>query len=133
MMHGQPNIKFGTAQQAEQIHRYKNIKTKVYKTNAAIWYNKTCRLKHLTPNYISIKINGHHQQCQKTNRAATQYRLNQDMKFLYIIKQKLNEQLYKAHLECAATWKNIRNLIQSVTDKNHNNTWKVTTPILTRN
>jgi hypothetical protein len=57
-MHGQHNIKFSNAQQAKQIHRYKNIKLKLYKTNAAIWYNKTCRHKQLTPNYISIKING---------------------------------------------------------------------------
>jgi len=28
-----------------QTHQYKNIKTKLYKTNGAIWYNKTCRLK----------------------------------------------------------------------------------------
>jgi hypothetical protein len=42
----------------EQTHQYKNIKTKLYKNNAAIWYNKTCRMKQLTPSYISIKVNG---------------------------------------------------------------------------
>ena len=30
----------------------------MYKTKAEIWYNKACRHKQLTPNYISIKING---------------------------------------------------------------------------
>jgi len=42
----------------EQTHQYKNIKTKLYKNNAAIWYNKTCRMKQLTPSCISIKVNG---------------------------------------------------------------------------
>jgi hypothetical protein len=42
-MQVQPNIKFVGAQQAKQIHRYKNIRLKLKETNAAKWYNKTCR------------------------------------------------------------------------------------------
>jgi len=49
-------IKFGNAKQAKQTHQYTNIKIKLYKTNAEIWYNKTCRLKQLKPNNISIKL-----------------------------------------------------------------------------
>jgi hypothetical protein len=30
-------------------HQYKNTKRKLYKTNAAIWYNKTCRQKTTHP------------------------------------------------------------------------------------
>jgi len=37
MMYGQQNVKFCNAKQATQTYKYKN--------NAAIWYNKTCRLK----------------------------------------------------------------------------------------
>jgi len=55
MMHGQQNVKFCNAKQATQTYNYKNIKTKFYKNNAAIWYNKTCRLKQITPRYINIK------------------------------------------------------------------------------
>ena len=40
MMHGQQNVKFCDAKQAAQTYKYKNIKTKLYKNNAAIWYNK---------------------------------------------------------------------------------------------
>jgi hypothetical protein len=47
-----------SAKQAKQIFQYKNIKIKLYKNNAAIWYNKTCRIKQLTPNYINIRVNG---------------------------------------------------------------------------
>ena len=53
-MHGSMNIKFINAKEATEIHAYKNTKRKLYKTNAAIWFNKTCRDKQLTPNYINI-------------------------------------------------------------------------------
>ena len=38
MMHGQKNIKLCDA---KQVYHYKNIKLKLYKNNAAIWFNKT--------------------------------------------------------------------------------------------
>ena len=45
-MRGTKNIKFANAQLARQIYQYKNIKEKLYNTNAAaIWYNKTYRHK----------------------------------------------------------------------------------------
>jgi len=54
------------AQQAKEVHQYHNIKRKLYRTAAAIWYNKTCRDRQLTPKYTSIRINGHNKQSQKT-------------------------------------------------------------------
>jgi hypothetical protein len=45
-------------------------------------------------------------------------RFNQEIKFLYIKKQKLNEQLYKHHLKCAATWHNPWQFIQNHIDSN---------------
>ena len=81
-----------------------------------MWYKKTCRHKQLTPKYISIKINGNNPQRQKTIKAATHYHLNQELKFLYVKKQKLNKQLYRMHLECASSWKNNWHLIQSSID-----------------
>jgi len=39
MMHGQKNIKLCDAKQVY----HKNIKLKLYKNNAAIWFNKTCK------------------------------------------------------------------------------------------
>jgi len=38
-MHGSMNIKFINAKQATDVHAYKNIKRKLHKTNAAIWFN----------------------------------------------------------------------------------------------
>jgi len=52
-MYGQQNIKIFNAKQAKQakhVYQYKKIKIKLYKNKAAIWYNKTCRIKQLTPN-----------------------------------------------------------------------------------
>ena len=50
-MHGSTKLKFSDAKQAREIYNYKNIKIKLYRTNAAIWYNKICRQKQLTPAY----------------------------------------------------------------------------------
>ena len=65
-----------SAEQAKQVYRYKHIKEKLYKTNAAVWCNKTWSHKQLTPNYISVRINGDNPQCRKTIKTAIHYRLN---------------------------------------------------------
>jgi len=62
---------------------------------------KYVKKKQLTTKYIHIKINGNNMHTKNTKIAATKYRLNQEIKFLYCKKQKLNEKLYKIHLECA--------------------------------
>jgi len=43
------------AKQAKETYQYRNTKRKLYKTKAAIWYNKICGEKRLTPKYISVK------------------------------------------------------------------------------
>ena len=86
-MRGHLNVKFVNAKQAKETYQYRNAKEKLCKTNAAIWYNKICREKQLTPNYISIKINGKNSQCRKTIKAATHHRLDQELKFLYVKKK----------------------------------------------
>ena len=43
MIHGPMNVKFINAKQGKEIHQFTNIERKLYKTNAAIWYDKTCR------------------------------------------------------------------------------------------
>jgi len=45
MMHGRTDLKICIAKQAKQIFHYKKIKIKLYKTNMAIWFNKTCRIR----------------------------------------------------------------------------------------
>ena len=62
----------------KEIYKYKTTKTKLHRTNAAIWFNKTCRHKQLTPTYINISINEKNQQCQRTLKIAKQYRISQE-------------------------------------------------------
>jgi hypothetical protein len=50
-MHGEINIKYVNAQQAIFIYKYRNIKEKLQKTMASIWYNKICRVE-LQPKYM---------------------------------------------------------------------------------
>jgi len=88
MLHGTMTLKFIDAKEAKDIYHYKNIKRKLYRTIAAIWYNKTCRQKQLTPTYVNICINGKNQQCHKTLRTANQCCINQEIEFLYTKKTK---------------------------------------------
>ena len=77
---------------------------KLYRTNAAIWFNKICKIERLTPKYIQVNVNGNNRQSINTKNAANWYCLSQELKHLYRKKQVLNEQLYKVHLECASQW-----------------------------
>jgi len=69
-MHGQQNIQICGAKEAMQVHQYKNTKIKLYKSNAAIWYNKTSRIKQLIPTYVNIRVNVNNIRCQRTKNAA---------------------------------------------------------------
>ena len=73
------------------VHEYKNIKRWLHKTTAAIWYNKTCKEKRLTPKYFKIKISDNSKQSINTQKAAIHYRINQEIKFFYLKKAKINE------------------------------------------
>jgi len=85
-MHGLPNLKICIVKQAKQIFHYKKINIKLHKNNAAIWFNKTCRIKQLTPNYIKIRINGNNKRAQRRENIAIRHRINQELRFLYIKK-----------------------------------------------
>jgi len=66
--------------------------------------------------FSGIRVNGNNKQSQKTLQNATRFRINQEIKFLYIKNQKLNKQLYNAHLKCAKTWNNNWLIIQPIID-----------------
>jgi len=48
-------IKIIDAQRAKLCNNYKNTKLKLLKTNAAMWFNKMCRIKHLKPNSTILR------------------------------------------------------------------------------
>ena len=80
-------IKVVNAQQAKLQNIFKNTKLKLLKTNAAIWFNKMCKTKQLTPKYFDIKINGNSIQTRNTRLAATRYRINRELNS-YIVENK---------------------------------------------
>jgi len=51
-------VKIIEAQQARCCNSYKNTRLKPLKTDATVRFNKMCKIKHLKPNCISIKISG---------------------------------------------------------------------------
>jgi hypothetical protein len=85
-MHGLANVKFINAKQAGDIYSYKNIKRNLHKKIATTCFNKTCRDTELRPNFFHIKINGNNRQSNNTMKAAVRFRLNQEIKCLYIKK-----------------------------------------------
>jgi hypothetical protein len=62
------NIKFVNAQQAKLVYHCKNIKEKLHKTNASIWYNKIYIIEKLTPKYNHVAVNGDDQKSKKTQK-----------------------------------------------------------------
>ena len=94
-------MKIISAQQAKIYKTYKNARLKLLKTSAAIWFNKTCKIKGLKPDYFNIRINGNNLQDRETTHHATRFRINQEIQFLYRKKQHLNKQLYHVHLKGA--------------------------------
>ena len=56
-MQGPLNVKFANAKQAKEIYQYRNTREKLFKMNAAIWYNKICRAKQLASNYEGWNFN----------------------------------------------------------------------------
>jgi len=92
-IHG-ATIKIINAQQAKLCTNYKNTKLKSLKTNAVICFSEMCRIKHLKPYYLNIKIDKKKPQNRKTTTNAFKYRINQEINFLYCKKQNLNQQLY---------------------------------------
>ena len=79
-----------------------------------------CKVIHLKPNYINIKVNGNMSQDKKTTTNAMNYRTNQEIKFLYCKNQNPNHQLYRIHLKCAhycsGMWHYIKNSVNSRLD-----------------
>jgi len=106
-------IKIVNAKQAKLYNNFRNTKCKLIRTNAAIWFNKMCKIKQVKPGYIHIKINGRKQQDKKTTKQAIRYRIDQEIKFLYRKQQHINQKLYNIHLECNGMWQYVQHNIDS--------------------
>ena len=105
------------AKTAQMNNKYKNTKLKLLKTNAAIWFNRICRMKQLKPNYISFNIKGNSVQDRRTRANAIRFGINQERKCQYCKKQQINTQLYYQHQRNADYYKGIWQHIQYSLDE----------------
>ena len=82
-MQGRDKFKKTDAQQTKMINNFKNIKQKLLKTNAAIWFNKICGKNQLTPTCVKIKIKGNNKKIKHKNCSGNlnQESRNQEIKF----------------------------------------------------
>jgi hypothetical protein len=87
--------------QARTIHQYKNLKTKVQKCCADIYFNKQCLATKITPNYANIKIPVASPASRVTQGEVHTIRLKDEIKYLHLKKEKLNKTLYTLHLQAA--------------------------------
>jgi hypothetical protein len=100
-------IKFN-ASEARTINRYMNLKTKLMKCYANLYFNRQCLVKKLIPKYADIKIPNTSPAADYTSKKIRNIRIKDEIKFLHKKKQQLNKDLYHAHLEvtkeCGNLW-----------------------------
>ena len=61
-----------------------------------LWFSRMCKIIHITPKYIHVKVNGNNLGSVNAKHAAKWKRKKKKKKK----KQKLKEQLHKIHVEC---------------------------------
>ena len=58
----------------------------------------------MTPNYTKVKISITSPAANFTQNKLTKMRIKDEIKFLYMTKQKINNELYTSHLKLANKW-----------------------------
>jgi hypothetical protein len=109
-------IKF-IASQAHTIFQYKNIRNKVLKCCANMYFNKQCLNNEIIPNYANIKLPKISPAASKTQKKVHVMRIKDEIRFLYKKKEQLNDTMYKIHLKAAQEWGSMWQIIlESVTE-----------------
>jgi hypothetical protein len=80
------------------IHKYENLKRKLYKCNANIYFNQQCLKKQLIPTYAKIKVPNTSHAHKYTQHKIPNLRIKAEIKCLHIKKQKLNQEIYHLHI-----------------------------------
>ena len=89
------------ASQAKAINQFKNLRTKVAKCSANIYFNQQCLHNKIIPKYAQLKVPNTSPASQSTAQKARIMRIEEELKFLYKKKEILNRELYRRHLEVA--------------------------------
>ena len=87
------------AGQANLVYKYKNVKMKIMKTNLNIKFIKKCLHNNITPNFSKINIQNKSLAVVKTKSIAQKIWQKEEIKQLYVKKDRLNRILYIAHLK----------------------------------
>ena len=88
------------------IHKYENLKRKLYNCNANIYFNQQCLQKQWNPNYARIKDLNTSTAFKYIQHKVPNIRIKDEIKYLYTKKQHLNQQIYHLHLTLANSWNN---------------------------
>jgi hypothetical protein len=83
------------ATQAHSFNTYKNLRTKVMKCCANIYFNRQCLNKKVIPKYANIKV----AHTSPASNITFVIRIKDEIKFLYKKKEKLNNDLHRTHLQ----------------------------------
>jgi hypothetical protein len=94
------------AGQAYTINAYK-IRTKIMKCSANIYFNQQCLIRKIIPKYEKLNIPNTSPAAQMTKKKIHITCIKDEIKFLHKKKQKLNTELYNAHLKAAFEWGSI--------------------------
>jgi hypothetical protein len=109
-------IKF-IADQAKGINQFKNVRIKLLKCCANIYFNRQCQKLGIIPKYAKIKVPHTSAASTVTQIKAQSIRVKEEIKLLYKKKDKLNTDLYNSHLQAAKEWGSIWHLVyQTIID-----------------
>jgi len=114
-----PSFRIFTASQAKNIYLYKNLRIKVQNCCANICFNQQCLKLSVIPKYAQIKVRYTSPASTTTQKKIQTTHIREEIKFLYKKKDKLNEILYRTHLQAASEWGRTWDLIR---DSIHNTT-----------
>jgi len=95
-----PSFTF-VACQAKCIHLYKNVRAKVQRCCANIYFNRQCLKQGVIPKNAQIKIPYTSPTSKVTQKKTKISHINEEIKFLYKKKDKLNESQYRTYLQAA--------------------------------
>jgi hypothetical protein len=101
---GMSSTQIITASQARDVKQYNNSKSKVLKCCANIYFSQQCLKQNLTSNYTKIKIPNTTPAATLTKHKIVKLRIKDEIKYLHMKKEKLNNALYKVHLKATQEW-----------------------------
>ena len=83
-MYGHGLFKIKKMPNRQRLYMPIRTQRRITRNDVAIWFNKMCGSKHLTPSYIKITTISHNKQGHNNIKAAIIYRINQELTFLLI-------------------------------------------------